>query len=166
MLSACTDKQGSNINYIFAHVPTTTVVEWLGRYRISSETCVRVRNLERFVFAASGWHARIFCCFRRPSPANASLFCQRSPEAQSLARHPVCPNSISALLCLQSVPTTVYCQMLAFGTTFVHLILFRFKEHLKLVVFLGIRTRTSWGPGPRAKPSPGWAGPHDPLGPQ
>ena len=33
--------------------------------------------------------------------------------------------------------------MLAFGTTFVHLILFQFKEHFKLVVFLGIRTGTS-----------------------
>ncbi len=33
--------------------------------------------------------------------------------------------------------------MLAFGTTFVHLILIEFKKHFKLVVFLGIRTRTS-----------------------
>jgi hypothetical protein len=36
-------------------------------------------------------------------------------------------------------------QMLAFfGTTFVHLILIEFKEHFKLVVFLGIRTGMSW----------------------
>ncbi len=64
-------------------------------------------------------------------------------------------------VCLQSVPTTSWytvtvtvrqctanlCQTwlgtLAFGTTFVHLILIEFKEHFKLVVFLGIGTGTS-----------------------
>ncbi len=68
----------------------------------------------------------------------------RIPDAshRDSVRDPLCPNSISVLLCLQSVLTTVYCQMLTFGTTFVHLILIEFKEHFKLVVFLGIRVRT------------------------
>ncbi len=64
-------------------------------------------------------------------------------EPRLLASRPLCPNSISVLFYLKRVLTTVYCQMLAFGTTFLHLILIEFKEHFKLVVFLGIRTRTS-----------------------
>jgi hypothetical protein len=83
-------------------------------------------------------------------PQQSRLGCSSSEgcfsEPRLLAsRHPLCPNSISVLLCLQSVLTTVYCQMLAFGTTLalVHLILIEFKEHFKLVMFLGIRTGTS-----------------------
>jgi hypothetical protein len=103
--------------------------------------------MERFVFAASGRRARFFCRFRRLWTANAPLFCQLFPETRSLASRPVCQNSISALFCLQvyHLQCTCQCEDWQYSCTL------GFKSHFKLVVFLGIRTGTSW---PRAAPGP------------
>ncbi len=74
-----------------------------------------------------------------------------SPSSQP----PSLPKFIPGISLPTSVSTTVYCQMIAFWLQIWHYICtLDFKAHFKLVVFLGIRTETSWtvtGTVPRSR---------------
>ncbi len=112
---------GSNIcdQTVFFEIVADPLIVRLIIFKICRSSNAPFLNLGATGFR-SEWRAR--APRREPSEG-----CFSEPRLQVLASHPVCQKSISALFCLQRVsPTsTVYCQMLAFGTTFVHWVLRR-----------------------------------------